>query len=449
MSVGRAHTAMSHRPRVVIIGAGFAGLYAARALRHAAVDLTVVDRTNHHVFQPLLYQVATATLAPSDIAAPVRWLLRAQRHTTVLLGDVTAIDVTRRMVSVRGTATADLIYDYLIVAGGARHSYFGHSGWEQHAPGLKSLDDALEIRSRFLLAFERAEATANAVERRALMTFVVVGGGPTGVELAGMLPLIARRALQSEFRRIDTRESRIILLEGGARLLASFPESLSRAATRDLLGMGVEVRTQTVVTQVTSAGVWIGDEHIAANVFWAAGNEASPLGRMLGAPLDRNGRVLVNPDLSIPSHREVFVAGDLAHVDEETRPVPAVAPAAMQEGTTAARNIRRDLEGKARDAFRYRNKGDLATIGRHRAIADFGRLRMSGFLAWWFWLVVHIMYLAGFRNRLSVLIQWAWAYFTYQRGVRLILSGWRAQPPASAGEPPGVGVGRSDRAGSA
>lgn len=446
MSEGGARAETGHRPRVVIIGAGFAGLYAARALGRAAVDLTVVDRTNHHVFQPLLYQVATATLAPSDIAAPVRWLLRKQRNTTVLLGEVTAIDVKRRVVSVRGTAEEELAYDYLVVAGGARHAYFGHTEWEQDAPGLKSLDDALEIRSRFLLAFERAEATANALERRALMTFVVVGGGPTGVELAGMLPLIARRALQSEFRRIDTRESRIILLEGGARLLSSFPESLSRAATRDLQGMGVEVRTRTVVTRVTNAGVWIGDEHIAATAFWAAGNEASPLGRMLGAPLDRNGRVLVNPDLSIPSHPEIFVAGDLAHVDEGTRTVPAVAPAAMQGGTTAARNIRRDLEGKARAAFRYRNKGDLATIGRHRAIADFGRLRMSGFLAWWFWLLVHIMYLAGFRNRLSVLIQWAWAYFTYQRGVRLILSGRHARYPDSAGAP-GVETGRTDRSG--
>ena len=380
--------------------------------------VTLIDRTNHHVFQPLLYQVATAGLAGSDIASPIRWMLRHQRNASVLMADVTAIDPERRVVQI--DSGEEITYDYLIAATGARHSYFGHGEWEAHAPGLKSLEDALEIRRRFLVAFERAEMSEDAEERRALQTFVLVGGGPTGVELAGVMQEVAR-AMRSDFRRIDTRQTRVILLEGGPRVLPSFPESLSARAHQDLLDLGVEVRTGALVTRVEPGAVWIGDERIAAaTVFWAAGNEASRVGRSLGSRHDRAGRVEVEPDLSAPGYPEVFVIGDLAIVRKDGTQVPAVAPAAMQMGSAAARNIRHDLRGEPRVPFRYRNKGDLATIGRYKAIADFGKFHVTGRLAWWFWLFVHIMYLVGFRNRLSVLLQWAYAYFTYQRGVRLI-----------------------------
>ena len=380
--------------------------------------VTLIDRTNHHVFQPLLYQVATAGLAGSDIASPIRWMLRHQRNASVLMADVTAIDPERRVVQI--DSGEEITYDYLIAATGARHSYFGHGEWEAHAPGLKSLEDALEIRRRFLVAFERAEMTEDAEERRALQTFVLVGGGPTGVELAGVMQEVAR-AMRSDFRRIDTRQTRVILLEGGPRVLPSFPESLSARAHQDLLDLGVEVRTGALVTRVEPGAVWIGDERIAAaTVFWAAGNQASRVGRSLGSRHDRAGRVEVEPDLSVPGYPEIFVIGDLAIVRKDGTQVPAVAPAAMQMGSAAARNIRHDLRGEPRVPFRYRNKGDLATIGRYKAIADFGKFHVTGRLAWWFWLFVHIMYLVGFRNRLSVLLQWAYAYFTYQRGVRLI-----------------------------
>jgi NADH dehydrogenase len=407
------------RPRVVIIGGGFGGLYAARALARAAVDVTVVDRTNHHLFQPLLYQVATATLAPTDITAPIRWLLRKQRNTRVVLAEVTGVDVERRTVTL--DEGPPLSYDYLIVAAGSRHSYFGHSDWEKVAPGLKSIDDAIVVRQRFLLAFERAEKAASDAERRRLLTFVVVGGGPTGVELAGMLPLIARKTLPREFRNVDTSQSRVILLEGGRRVLPTFSENLSAHAHRELEELGVEVRTNAIVTRVERGAVSLGDERIETEtIFWAAGNEASPLGRFLGAPLDRAGRVRVETDLSVPGHPEVFVVGDLAEMFTAGKRVPGVAPAAMQSGPHAARNIMRRSEGRTTTPFRYRNKGDLATIGRHRAIAQFPAFEMWGKPAWWFWLFLHIMYLAGFRNRLSVMLEWAYSYFTYQRGARLI-----------------------------
>jgi NADH:ubiquinone reductase (H+-translocating) len=411
---------MQPRPRVVIIGGGFGGLYAARALRRADVHLTVLDRTNHHLFQPLLYQVATATLAPTDITAPIRWLLRKHKQATVLLTEVLRVDTARRVVVVE--QEREIPYDYLIVAAGARHSYFDHPEWETVAPGLKSIDDAIRLRQRLLLSLERAEQEEDPVQRAAWLTVVIVGAGPTGTELAGMLPMIARHTLPSDFRRIASEAVRVILVEAGPKVLAAYPDDLSEHARRDLINLGVEVRTGAMVTRVERGVVEIGgSETIQTNtVIWAAGNAASPLGRTLGVPVDRVGRVPVQPDLSIEGHPEVFVIGDMAAITTKGKPVPGVAPAAMQMGRHAAHNIRRDLEQRPREPFVYRNKGDLATIGRHRAIADFGRLKLTGFLAWWFWLFLHIMYLAGFRNRLSVLIEWAYSYFTYERGARLI-----------------------------
>ena len=406
------------RPRVVIIGGGFGGLYAARALKRDAVDVLVLDRTNHHLFQPLLYQVATATLSPTDITAPIRWLLRKHENTRVLMEEVERIDVERRVVATEG---GEHPYDYLVVAAGARHAYFNHPEWETLAPGLKSVDDAIELRRRILTAFERAEATEDPEERAAWLTFIVVGGGPTGTELAGMLPTIARHALRRDFRRIDPASTRVILVEGGPKILPPYPDPLSEHARRDLVNLGVDVRTGTLVSEIGPHHVVAGGERIHAHtILWAAGNAASPLGRQLHAELDRSGRVPVNPDLSIPAHPEVFVIGDLAATTTDGKPVPGVAPAAMQMGALAAKNIRRDLEQRERVPFRYSNKGDLATIGRYRAIADFGRFQVTGSLAWWFWLFLHIMYLAGFRNRVSVLVEWAYSYFTYERGARLI-----------------------------
>lgn len=407
------------RPRVVIIGAGFGGLYAARALRDAPVDVTVIDRTNHHVFQPLLYQVATATLAPTDICAPIRWLLRKQANAEVVLGEVHAIDAGRRVVTYDAGRTLE--FDFLIVAAGARHSYFGHPEWEAWAPGLKSAEDAIVLRRRWLLAFERAEQAEDEVERRAQLTFVIVGGGPTGVELAGMLPTISRFSLPSDFRHIDTRTARILLIEGGSRILPAMPEDLSAHALHDLEELGVEVRTGVRVTRVGDGWVEAGGERIEARtIFWAAGNEASPLGRYLGVPVDRTGRVPVLDDLSVPGLPNVFVVGDLAVLQSRGAPVPAIAPAAMQSGRTAARNIVHTVRREGRERFRYFNKGDLATIGRYRAVGVIGGKHLSGWIAWWTWLLVHIMYLAGFRNRASVLVEWAYAFFTYQRGARLI-----------------------------
>jgi len=418
------------RPNVVIIGGGFAGLAAAKKLRGKPVDVTLIDRTNHHLFQPLLYQVAMAGLAPSDITVPIRWILRNELNANVIMGEVMKIDPVRREVTVDGLA-APVGYDALIVTAGSRHAYFGHDAWEVNAPGLKSLEDALEMRRRFLTAFERAEQETDADERQRLMTFVIVGGGPTGVELAGMMIEIVRKAMPRDFRNIDTRRTRVVLVEAGPRLLPAFPERSAARARRDLERLGVEVRTGATVTAIDEGGARIGDEPIGTrNVFWAAGNQASHLGAMLGGPVDRAGRVLVRDDLSVPGYPEIFVAGDLAAVhNTDGSLVPGVAPAAMQEGRKAAANALRIINAETTSAFRYYNKGDLATIGRNRAVAVFAkRVEVSGYPAWLLWLFIHIMYLAGFRNRLSVLIQWGYAYFTYQRGVRLITSAERPAP---------------------
>ena len=417
------------RPRVVIIGGGFGGISAARGLRRANVDVTLIDRTNHFIFQPLLYQVATAALAPSDITAPIRWILRSQRNTEVLMAEAREIDTERRVVRVDDDLR-ELPYDYLIVAPGSRHSYFGHDEWEPYAPGLKAIEDASEIRRRFLLAFEFAEKCEDPKEQEEYLTFVIVGGGPTGVELSGAIPFIAKKALVSEFRRVDTRRTRVILVEAGPRILPSFPEDLAQRAARDLADLGVEVRVNSFVTKVERDGVWVGNEKIRARTaFWAAGNKASPLCNFLGASLDNAGRVKVNDDLSVPGHPEVFAIGDLATFQQEGRLVPWVAPAANQQGAFAAKSIIRDTRRQPRKKFHYFNKGDLATIGRSRAIADFGRVKFAGRLAWFLWLFVHIMYLVGFRNRIVVFIEWAYAYFTYQAGVRLITDVERYKPP--------------------
>ncbi len=424
-----------HEPHVVILGGGFAGLAAARTLRKASVRITLIDRSNHHLFQPLLYQVATAGLAPSDITVPIRWCLRKQRNTQVLLANATAIDTDARTVTL-DHGPRHLTYDYLIVATGARHAYFGRDDWESMAPGLKSIADAFEMRQRFLMAFELAEKCEDPAEQRALMTFVIVGAGPTGVELAGTLPEVARGALSEDFRRIDTRQTRVILVEAGSRVLSTFPASLSQAAQRDLEQLGVEVRLGTPVTDITSDAVTVGDQRIEARtVFWAAGNEASPLGAMLGAPTDNAGRVKVSADLSVPGHPEVFVAGDLCTIlRDDGRPVPAVAPTANQTGAHAARVILRRLRGQDAQPFVYRHKGDLATIGRHKAVSAFGPVKLTGYLSWLIWVFVHLMYLVGFRNRVVVFVQWAYAYLTYQRGARLITDTWLSQRPVAANE---------------
>jgi NADH dehydrogenase len=418
----------ANRPRVVIVGGGFGGLRAARHLGRLPVDVTLIDRKNHHTFQPLLYQVATAGLSPGEIAAPIRWIMRGSKSVEVLLAEVTGIDIERRTVNV---GTEKISYDYLILAAGATHAYFGHEEWAPLAPGLKTIEDALEIRRRVLLAFELAERQAAETGTHVPLNFVVIGGGPTGVELAGTLAEIARRALEKEFRKIDPKRTRIILLEGGPRVLAAYSEDLSRSAEEQLRNLGVEVRTSAMVTSVEPAAVQVSGTRLpAAVILWAAGVAASPLGKMLGRPVDRAGRVHVNPDLSLPGHPEVFVVGDLAALnDKNGKMLPGVAPVAMQEGTAAARNIGHDLRGAPRRNFHYIDKGSLATIGRNAAVAQFGKLHISGYLAWLAWLFVHIFFLIGFRNRIIVLIQWAWSYITYDRGARLItgdthLPGW-------------------------
>jgi NADH:quinone reductase (non-electrogenic) len=406
-------------PQVVIIGAGFGGLNAALSLAHLPVRITLIDRRNHHNFQPLLYQVATAGLSPGEIATPIRWIMRKHPNVEVLLGEVDELDLERRVAKFDDR---EISYDYLIVAAGASHAYFGHDEWEPFAPGLKTIEDALEIRRRVLLAFELAERRAASSGEKIQLNFVIVGGGPTGVELAGTLSEIARRALADEFNSIDTRSARIVLLEGGPRILPAYPEDLSRSAERQLRALGVEVHTSTMVTNVEPAAVYTGATRLpAAVILWAAGVAASPLGKKLGAPVDRAGRVLVNADLSLPGHLEVFVIGDLAALkDKNGQLVPGVAPAAIQQGKATARNIANELEGKPRHNFQYVDKGSIATIGRAAAIAEFGQIHISGFIAWLSWLFVHIFFLIGFRNRILVMIQWAWSYFTFERGAQLI-----------------------------
>jgi NADH dehydrogenase len=411
---------MAGLPQVIVIGGGFAGLAAARRLRNAACEVTIVDRHNHHVFQPLLYQVATAGLSPGDIASPIRWILRKQQRLRVLLANVEKIDSHAKRVHLDGGDV--LSYDYLIVAAGVTHSYFGHDEWAEAAPGLKTLDDALAIRRRLLMAFEEAEREPNPVYQRRLLTFVLIGGGPTGVEMAGALGEIARQALKSEFDAVDPASARIILIEAGPSILPTFPEELRESARRALLRLGIDVRVGKAVTKVEDGAVWIGDERIEAHtILWAAGVAAAPLSRDLGPALDRAGRVIVESDLSVPGHPGVFVAGDLASFSHQTgSPLPGVAQVAIQEGTHAAANIGRLIGGEPTRPFKYSDPGNMATIGRNNAIADFGFLRVSGYLGWLLWLFVHIMFLIGFRNRLSVMLQWAAAYLTYQRSVRLI-----------------------------
>ena len=403
-------------PRVLILGGGFGGLWAAQALRKAPVEVVLIDRTNHHLFTPLLYQVATAGLSAPAIAGPLRHILARQRNATVLLGEVTAIEADQKQVVLDDGRR--LAYDYLVVATGTTHSYFGHADWAPFAPGLKTLDDALEIRRRVLLGFERAEWEADPAQRDAWLTFVVIGGGATGVELAGTFAEIARHTLRGEFRRIDPRKARVVLVEGTERVLPTYPSDLSEKARLQLERLGVTVWTGRMVTRVDADGVSLGEERLPAKtVVWAAGVAASPLGASLGAPLDRAGRVRVEPDLSIANHSEIFIVGDLAAVEG----VPGIAPAAKQMGRHAAIAIRKSLAGKARGAFRYRDYGQLATIGRNCAVAVLGRVKLSGFPAWLVWLVAHIYFLINFRNRLVVMLDWGWAYFTYQRYARIVI----------------------------
>jgi NADH dehydrogenase len=408
------------RPRVVIIGAGFAGLSAARGLARAPAEVVLVDRHNYHLFQPLLYQVATAGLSPADIAAPIRAILRRQANAGVVLGAVTGIDKENRAVLI-GERRID--YDWLVVATGARHAYFGHDDWEEFAPGLKTIEDATAIRRQILMSLELAESSSDAAERRRLMTFVIIGAGPTGVELAGAIAELARVALAADFRSIDPTMCRIVLVEAGRHVLPSFPESLSAVARRSLEKLGVELRLGSAVTACETGGVMAGGEFLASGtVLWAAGVAASPAAAWLGAAHDRSGRVKVNADLTLPGHGEVFVIGDTAHaVDAEGQPLPGIAPVAKQQGSYVARAIRKALAGdKSPDAFRYRHLGSLATIGRKSAVADFGAVRLSGRLAWFLWGAIHIYFLIGFRNRLTVALDWFWSYLTFQRGARLI-----------------------------
>jgi NADH dehydrogenase len=410
---------MSSRKRVVVVGGGFGGLWAVRALKSADVDITLIDRCNHHLFQPLLYQVATAGLAAPSIAAPLRHILRRQANAAVLMGEVHTVDLAAHRVFVSDQAFE---YDYLIIAAGAGHAYFGHDDWARHARGLKTLDDALAIRAQILTAFERAEVETDPQRREAWLTFAIVGAGPTGVELAGTLAEIARHTLAPEFRRSNPRQARVLLIEAGERVLANLPPRLSGKANAQLVRLGVTVRTGRAVTGMGADYIELGAERIATQtIIWAAGVAASSLGRMLAVPVDRAGRVLVQPDLSLPGHPEVLIVGDLASISCDGHAVPGIAPAAKQMGAHAATVVSASLAGRTRAAFRYRDYGTLATIGRRAAVVEMRGYQFSGTLAWCFWLAAHIFFLIGFRNRLVVLIDWAWAYFTYDRSARIIM----------------------------
>jgi len=415
----------------VIVGGGFGGLCAAQKLAGVAgVEVTILDRRNHHLFQPLLYQVATAGLSPAEIAYPIRTIFRNKRNVRVLLGRAVAVDLARRVLR---TDDAELAYDNLILACGARHSYFGHDEWERHAPGLKSLEEATEIRRRVLTAFELAEKATDPALQRKLLTFVVIGGGPTGVELAGALGEISRFTLARDFRNIDPRRTRVLLIEAGPRILAAFHESLAHRATSDLEALGVTVWTSTKVTRVDEDGVCLGTESVqAATVLWAAGVAPSELNRSLGVPLDRQGRIIVEPDCSLKDHPEVFIIGDQAHLEQDGQVLPGLAPVAMQQGRAVGRNLRRELAGKPRAPFRYRDKGQMATIGRRRAIVEIGRFKFAGLFAWLTWLFVHILYLIGFKNRIEVMLNWSWSYIAFSRGARLIVGGGAGQPVPTA-----------------
>lgn len=419
-------------PRVVLVGSGFGGLEAAKKLMCQPVRVTVIDRTNYHLFQPLLYQVATAALSPADIAAPTRAVLSKCQNIEVMLAEVESVHLNARKLKLNDGGEVD--YDFLILATGARHSYFGHPEWEKLAPGLKSLEDAVEIRRRILMAFEYAERIGDEAARKAAMTFVIVGGGPTGVEMAGAISEIARYTLAKNFRHIDPSTARIVLIEGEPRVLASFPEDLQISAMKQLADLGVEVRTGVHATNLTEDGVYIGSEFIPCRVkIWAAGNNASFLGKSLGAPVDRVGRVIVNEDLTIPGHPEVQVIGDLANFSHQTgNPLPGVSPVAMQQGRHAARNILAMIDGRKPQRFWYWDKGNMATIGRNKAVADLRWVHLSGLPAWLAWLFVHIIFLVGFRSRLAVLFQWAWAYLTFNKGARLITRNFQSEsrPPA-------------------
>lgn len=422
---------LTKKPHVIIIGAGFGGLEAAKKLACEDVRVTVIDRTNYHLFQPLLYQVATAALSPADIAAPVRAILSKCKNVEVILAEVQSVDVEAKKVK---TLDLEIDYDYLILATGARHSYFGHNEWEKLAPGLKSLEDAIELRRRILMAFEYAEEITDEAARRAAMNFVLIGGGPTGVEMAGAIAEISRHTLARDFRHIDPSQARVILIEGEPRLLAAYPPDLSESARKQLVALGVEVRTSTRATSLTEAGVQIGDEFIPCRVkIWAAGNNASFVGKTLGATADRVGRVIVNDDLTIPGHPEVQVIGDLANFPHQTgQPLPGISPVAMQQGRHAARNVLAMAQGRKPRRFRYWDKGTMATIGRNKAVADLKFVHLSGLPAWLAWLFIHIIFLVGFRNRLLVLFQWAWAYLTFDKGARLITRNFQSEqrPPA-------------------
>jgi NADH:ubiquinone reductase (H+-translocating) len=421
----------SPRPHIVIVGAGFGGLEAAKKLGKEAVRVTVIDRTNHHLFQPLLYEVATAALSPADIAAPIRGILNRFANTEVILAEVKSVNVAAKTVDI---GDREIAYDYLILATGSRHSYFGHDEWERLAPGLKSLEDAVEIRRRLLLAFEYAEKITDEAAKAAAMTFVVIGGGPTGVEMAGAIAEIARYTLAKDFRHIDPASARVILVEGDQRVLSSFPEDLSVSAMKQLKALGVEVRTGIHAKNLTDAGLEVGNEFIPCRLkIWAAGNAASFVGKTTGVPVDKAGRVIVNEDLTIPGHREVQVIGDLANFSHQGgKLLPGVSPVAMQEGRHAARNVMAMIDGLTPRRFRYWDKGRMATIGRNKAVADLNFIHLSGLPAWLVWLFIHIVFLVGFRNRIVVLMQWAWSYVTFNKGARLITRNFQAEtrPPS-------------------